>query len=39
MYKFDFKRIRCCEACDGKGGSNVKTCTSCKGKGVVIRMI
>jgi len=27
MYTFDFKRIRCCDSCDGKGGSNVKTCT------------
>ena len=39
MYTFDFKRIRCCEKCDGKGGDNVKTCSNCKGKGAVVKMI
>ena len=26
----------CCTACDGKGGSNVKNCTGCKGRGVSV---
>ena len=28
-----------CEACAGKGGSNVKSCTGCKGRGIKIQMI
>lgn len=27
-----------CQGCDGKGGIDPKTCTSCKGKGAVIKM-
>lgn len=30
------KRV-CCEACEGKGGKNVKTCSDCKGQGFKIR--
>jgi len=30
------KRV-CCEACDGKGGKNIKTCTDCKGQGYKIK--
>lgn len=33
------KRQRCCEACDGKGGSEVKTCSKCKGRGMIEKMI
>ena len=32
-------RKRICEVCNGKGGENVQTCSSCKGKGMVERMI
>lgn len=28
-----------CSSCDGKGGSNVKNCTGCKGRGVKIQTI
>jgi len=28
----------CCTACDGKGGSNVKNCTGCKGRGFKVKM-
>ena len=28
-----------CVTCDGKGGKNIKTCTQCKGRGVVVRMV
>lgn len=33
------KRQRCCETCDGKGGSDVKTCSKCKGRGIIEKMI
>lgn len=28
-----------CVGCDGKGGKNINTCTQCKGRGVVVRMV
>jgi len=28
-----------CSACDGKGGSNVRTCTGCKGRGMKVHMV
>jgi len=28
-----------CEACEGKGGANIKTCSICKGKGTVDKVI
>ncbi|XP_003747303.1 dnaJ homolog subfamily A member 1 [Galendromus occidentalis] len=28
-----------CQACEGKGGKNVSVCSSCKGQGVVIRVV
>jgi len=28
-----------CDGCNGKGGSEVEKCTSCKGRGVVIKMV
>lgn len=39
MTYLDFTRKRCCEACDGKGGSNVKKCPDCKGRGIVTKMV
>lgn len=33
------KRKRNCEGCDGKGGSNVKKCGECKGRGIVTKMV
>ncbi len=38
VVKFENKRTRCCEKCNGKGGENVETCKQCKGKGMVIQM-
>jgi DnaJ-class molecular chaperone len=38
IVKFENKRTRCCEKCNGKGGENVETCKQCKGKGMVIQM-
>ena len=38
MIKIPHERIRCCEACQGKGGSDVKTCKACKGKGRGMQM-
>ena len=35
--KVPIERIRCCETCQGKGGSEVKTCKTCKGRGSVIK--
>lgn len=37
--KISISRKRVCEECDGKGGMNVKTCTPCKGQGVVQKMV
>lgn len=37
--KVPVKRSRCCEACQGKGGSGTQSCKDCKGRGVVIRTI
>lgn len=28
-----------CETCNGQGGSNVKACSPCKGRGVVEKMV
>jgi DnaJ family protein A protein 2 len=39
MVKLPHNRKKICDACDGKGGSNVKTCAPCKGKGMVEKMI
>ena len=32
-------RDRVCNDCGGKGGTNVKSCTGCKGRGVKIQTI
>ena len=38
VMKVPHERTRCCEGCQGKGGSGVKTCTTCKGQGRVVKM-
>ena len=38
MMKVTHKRTRCCEACNGKGGKNIEKCSTCKGKGRVVKM-
>lgn len=37
--KVTVSRKRVCEGCNGQGGANVKTCTPCKGRGVVEKMM
>lgn len=32
------ERVRCCETCQGKGGSEVAKCKACKGQGRVMKM-
>ena len=39
MMQLAVERMILCQGCDGKGGIDPKTCTSCKGKGVVVRMV
>lgn len=39
MTTFIHTRKRCCEECDGKGGSNVKRCGDCKGRGTITKMV
>ena len=38
MMQVAVDRMILCVGCDGKGGVDPKTCTTCKGKGVVTRM-
>ena len=38
MIHLNHKRKRVCEGCEGKGGSNAKTCTTCKGRGMVQKL-
>jgi len=35
MINLKHTRKRTCEGCDGKGGANAKTCSTCKGKKMV----
>jgi len=35
MANIKHKRKRLCETCDGKGGENAKTCSTCKGKKII----
>jgi len=35
MVNLKHTRKRACDGCDGKGGANAKTCTTCKGKKMV----
>jgi DnaJ family protein A protein 2 len=37
--KIPVKRSRCCEVCQGKGGSGTQTCKDCKGRGVTVRTV
>ena len=37
LIKLPIKKTQCCEACNGKGGKNIKTCTDCKGQGFKIK--
>lgn len=39
MSFLEYTRKRNCEACDGKGGANVKKCPDCKGRGIVTKMV
>jgi DnaJ family protein A protein 2 len=39
LMKIPHQCTRNCEECGGKGGSDVKTCTGCKGRGVVEKMV
>jgi len=39
MVKLPHTRKRVCEGCNGEGGSNVKTCTTCKGQRFVTKMV
>lgn len=39
MKQFTFDRQRNCETCDGKGGKDAKKCTTCKGVGMVERVV
>jgi DnaJ family protein A protein 2 len=39
MKTLSFERQRNCEACDGKGGKDAKKCTTCKGAGVVEKVM
>merc|ERR1712224_853642 len=37
VVKIPVKKRICCEACNGKGGKNIKTCPDCKGQGMKIK--
>jgi len=39
MFSFEHKRKRTCTDCDGKGGANATTCTQCKGRKMVEKMV
>lgn len=39
MKKVTYKRHRNCEGCDGKGGKDAKKCTTCKGAGMVEKIV
>lgn len=39
MKKVTFRRDRNCEACDGKGGKDAKKCSTCKGHGMVEKVV
>jgi len=39
MTHVSFTRHRTCESCEGKGGKDAKKCTTCKGHGVVEKVV
>lgn len=39
MFELDVERMVLCASCDGKGGLDPKTCSPCKGRGVVVKMV
>ena len=39
MKNLTFRRDRNCEACDGKGGKDAKKCSTCKGAGMVEKIV
>jgi DnaJ family protein A protein 2 len=39
MRKVTFQRQRNCDGCDGKGGKDAKKCTTCRGSGVIEKMV
>ena len=39
MLQVDVERLVLCPSCDGKGGLDPKTCSPCKGRGVVVKMV
>ncbi len=38
LFKIPHSKKQSCESCDGKGGSNLKKCPTCKGQGMVVKM-
>jgi DnaJ family protein A protein 2 len=39
MSKITIQRNRCCAGCEGKGAANVKKCTTCKGHGLIEKVV
>jgi DnaJ family protein A protein 2 len=39
MKKVTFQRQRTCEPCEGKGGKDAKKCSTCKGQGMVEKVV
>jgi len=39
MSKLNLQRNRCCAGCEGKGAASVKKCTTCKGHGVIEKVV
>jgi len=39
LVTFEHSRKRPCVSCEGKGGENVKQCSTCKGKRIVEKMV
>jgi len=39
MKKVTYQRHRVCEGCEGKGGKDAKKCSTCKGSGVVEKVV
>jgi len=39
MVTFEHPRMRNCTECEGKGGANIKKCSTCKGQGMVTKVV